>query len=194
MTLLQLIKSYEIESDKLTQRQSFSTYTRPAFPLPFPSSMEHTAQCSTSEVRSIRSFLVTRDIVKCRESIGGFEVHSYALAVSGLRTPLSCHHTLTSVSLSAGFALTALASVSITPKQEARSRVTGARAVRGECGMRTRRRTQTRSCKCMRVYLTLGGNVEQHWPGGSGCGPLTDVRALVMFLVALTKTERRIDC
>jgi hypothetical protein len=48
-------------------------------------------------------------------------LHSYALAASGLRTPPNPHPTLTLISLSAGFALIALASVSIPPKQEARS-------------------------------------------------------------------------
>jgi hypothetical protein len=43
-------------------------------------------------------------------------VHSYALAVSALHTPLDCHPTLTPVSLSAGFSLIALAFVSITSR------------------------------------------------------------------------------
>jgi hypothetical protein len=45
-----------------------------------------------------------------------FYLHSHALAASGLRTPLNSHPTLTLISLSAGFARTALAPVSMTSR------------------------------------------------------------------------------
>jgi hypothetical protein len=47
---------------------------------------------------------------------GSVVVHSHALAASGLRTPLNSHPTLTLISLSAGFARTALAPVSMTSR------------------------------------------------------------------------------
>jgi hypothetical protein len=47
-------------------------------------------------------------------SRGPLKIHSYALAVSALRTPLSCHPTLTPVSLNTSFPLVALALASTT--------------------------------------------------------------------------------
>jgi hypothetical protein len=55
----------------------------------------------------------------------GVCLHSYAVAASGLRTPLSCHPTLTYISPGAGFASTALASVD----KKRGVVLTGARAV-----------------------------------------------------------------
>jgi hypothetical protein len=68
------VNLHDIKSDVLTQRQFFNTYTRPAFPLPSLSSTEHMAQCSTSEVRSIRSVLAIGDIVECRETTYGCDI------------------------------------------------------------------------------------------------------------------------
>ena len=42
-------------------------------------------------------------------------IHSHALAASALRTPLSCHPTLTPVSLVISLTLTVLALVSVAP-------------------------------------------------------------------------------
>ena len=51
-----------------------------------------------------------------RKPIVQASVHSHALAVSALPTPLNCHPTLTPVSLVVGFSSIALVFVSITPR------------------------------------------------------------------------------